>query len=58
MKLINFLKDHKFTVSMSDGKRIVVCGAVKVNGETITDFQRQLDVGDVVEFRNKTVQVT
>lgn len=58
MKLINFLKDHKFTVSVSDGKRIVVCGAVRVNGEIITDFHRQLEVGDVVEFRNQRITCT
>ena len=39
---------------MSDGKRLVVCGAVKVNGELVSDFLRELISGDVIEFRKQT----
>lgn len=53
MKLIKFLIENNLTVSMSDGKRIVFLGGVKVNGEKETDFHRELMDGDVIEFRKQ-----
>lgn len=49
MNLLKQLIKNKATISLSDSRRIVTQGAVKVNGELCDDFNREVAVGDLIE---------
>lgn len=50
--LVQWLKELDLTISMSEGRRIVVMGGVQLNGETIKDLDK-----DVVLKPGDTIQV-
>lgn len=55
--IIKLLQRHGLTVSFSEGRRVVAQGAVKLNGELITDMQTEVIVrtGDVLEVGKRKV---
>lgn len=59
VNLANFLQEQGLTVSMSEGRRIVAMGAVKLNGEVHQDIQKSvlLREGDLIEVGKKQIVV-
>jgi len=51
--LIRLLQENKLTISLSEGRRLVCMGAVKVNGELCEDLNRDVEVGDLIEVGKK-----
>lgn len=50
MNIIQFLARKGATVSMSESRRLVACGIVRVNDHPEPDMSRVLKVGDVVSI--------
>jgi len=58
--LTKLLAETRMTVSMSEGRRCIVMGAVKLNGETITDLDQEVEVnpGDTIQVGKRSVAIT
>ena len=51
IKIANFLAKANATLSMSEGRRLISMGAVRVNGEEKTDTEEiEIEVGDVIQI--------
>jgi predicted rRNA methylase YqxC with S4 and FtsJ domains len=44
MKLVKLLAEQGFTASLSESRRAVVMGVVKVDGEQVTDLDTTVDL--------------
>jgi len=53
MSLAKQLADHRFTISVSEARRLVAMGAVKVNGNVAISDDLQLQKGDEVKIGKK-----
>lgn len=49
-QLTDVLKNRNLMVSMSEGRRVVCMGGIKVNGETITDISATVESGDRIQI--------
>jgi len=60
MTLTKLLSKLRATVSMSEGRRQIAMGAVKLNGFVVTNFNVKYNfhVGDVIEVGKRKFEVT
>lgn len=54
MNVIQFLASKGATVSMSEGRRLVACGVVAINGILESDMTREVKEGDLVSVGRGT----
>lgn len=47
--LVREMTDLRLTHSFSEGRRLICCGAVKVNGEKVLDIDKLVENGDLIE---------
>jgi len=57
MNLAKILMENKFMISMSESRRMVCMGIVKVNGVFCEDFNREVETGDIIEMGTKKLIV-
>lgn len=53
MLLTEILKNRNLLVSMSEGRRVVCMGGVKVNGEVVKDISTEVRSGDRIQVGKK-----
>lgn len=51
--LVRILQEHNLVISLSESRRLVCVGAVKVNGELCEDLNREVNAGDLIEVGKK-----
>jgi len=47
------MADAHLIVSMAGGRRVISMGLVRVNGTKITDFETEVECGDLIEIGKK-----
>ena len=57
MTLKLWLQENGLVVSMSESKRLVVGGAIKLNGILTTDLNTEVVKGDVVQIGKRTSKI-
>ena len=57
ISLTKLLAETGQTVSMSEGRRCIVLGAVKLNGEVVTDLTAEVEVkeGDTIQVSKRSI---
>lgn len=51
--IIKSMADAHLIVSMAGGRRVISMGLVRVNGTKITDFETEVECGDLIEIGKK-----
>jgi ribosomal protein S4 len=51
--LVKILQEHNLVISLSESRRLVCVGLVKVNGELCEDLNREVNTGDLIEVGTK-----
>jgi ribosomal protein S4 len=51
--LIKILQEHNLVISLSESRRLVCMGGVKVNGKLCEDLDCEVETGDLIEIGKK-----
>ena len=50
MQLVRTMADERMVISCSMARRAICQGAVKINGEPVTDLDAEVQPGDIVQI--------